>query len=123
MSNVRVTGLRETVRSLERFGIEVGDLKNAFNKAGQIVVNEAQSMVPTLSGRLAASIRASKTKNKAEVRAGSAGIPYAGVIHYGGYNNITGVPFLTDAVDRKQAEAIAAIETDLNRLIQSMGLS
>ena len=121
-SGLRVEGLRQTVRSLERFGVEVQDLKAAFNKIGTIVVNEAVTLTPTLSGALAASIRASKTKNKSEVRAGSARVVYAGVIHYGGYNNITAQPFLTTAVDNKQAQVINTMETELGRLIRKLDL-
>jgi hypothetical protein len=122
-SNVRITGLSETVRSLKRFGVEVADLKAAFTRIGNIVVNEAQSLVPVMTGRLAASIRASKTQNKSEVRAGSAGIPYAGVQHYGGYNGITGSFFLTQAVANKQGEAVDQMETELNSLIRRLNLN
>lgn len=87
-----------------------------------MVVREAVSLTPTLTGRLAASIRASNTKNKSEVRAGSAKVVYAGVQHYGGYHNITGSFFLTKAVEAKQEEAVRQMETDLNRLIASLGL-
>jgi len=108
---------------LERFGVATNDLKAAFTRIGNMVVDEAVSITPTQSGALAASIRASKTKNKAMVRAGSAKVVYAGVQHYGGYNNITGVPFLTDAVERKQHEAIQIMESDLDRLVAQLGLN
>lgn len=121
-SGVVIDGLRETVRSLERFGAEAADLKAAFKRIGDMVAREAVSITPTLTGRLAASIRASNTKNKSEVRAGSAKVVYAGVQHYGGYNNITGTHFLERAVEAKQGEAVRQMETDLNRLIQSLGL-
>ena len=123
MSGVRIEGLRQTVRTLERFGVATNDLKAAFTRIGNMVVDEAVSITPTQSGALAASIRASKTKNKAMVRAGSAKVVYAGVQHYGGYNNITGVPFLTDAVERKQHEAIQIMESDLDRLVAQLGLN
>ena len=122
-NSVRITGLNETVRSLKRFGVEVADLKAAFTRIGNIVVTEAQSIAPHMSGALAASIRASKTQNKSEVRAGSASVPYAGVQHYGGYNNITGTYFLTKAVENKQGEAVTLMETELNRLISSLDLN
>ena len=123
MSGVRVKGLREIVRSLERMGVEVADLKAAFNRIGNVVVAEAVSLAPTQSGALANSIRASKTKNKSEVRAGSAKVPYAGVINYGGYNNIEGVHFLDGAEKNKRGEVIQEMKSDLNRLIQSLGLN
>lgn len=123
MDSVRITGLRETVRSLERFGVEAADLKAAFLRIGNMVVQEAKSIVPTLSGALAASIRASNTKNKSEVRAGSAKVVYAGVQHYGGYNNIIGSYFLERAVAAKQGEAVNQMEDELNSLIRRLDLN
>lgn len=120
--SIRVDGINKVVRDLKRFGVEVADLKTAFNKIGNIVVKEAVTLTPTLTGRLAASIRASKTQNKSEVRAGGARVPYAGVQHYGGYNNITGSYFLTKAIGNKREEVINTMETDLNALIQRLGL-
>lgn len=121
-TGVKVDGLRDVARTLERLGVEAADLKNAFNKIGSIVSDEAKTLTPVLTGRLAASIRASKTKNKATVRAGGARIPYAGVIHYGGYNNITGTYFLTKAASNKEQSVVDALETELNSIINRMGL-
>lgn len=122
-AGVRVRGLRETVRSLERFGVEVKDLKAAFLKIGTMVQDAARTLAPTKSGALAASIRPSRTKNKSVIRAGSAKVVYAGVQHYGGYNNIEPKPFLTDAVTNNQDKAVDIMETELNRLIRSLGLN
>jgi len=123
MSGVRVNGLRETVRSLERFGVEASDLKAAFKRIGTFITEDARSLTPSKSGRLAASIKPSNTKNKSIVRAGGARIPYAGVIHYGGYNNITAQPFLTDAVARNDSKVTDLMEDELKRLIASLGLN
>ena len=122
-TGAHIEGLRETVRSLQRFGIEAADLKSAFSKIGSLVSREAVSLTPVLSGKLAGSIRASKTKNRSEVRAGGARVPYAGVIHYGGYHGITAQPFLTEAVERKQGEAVDLMENELQSLIRQLGLN
>jgi phage gpG-like protein len=122
-TGVRVDGLREVARTLERAGVEASDLKEAFNRIGNIVTVEAKTLTPVLTGRLAASIRASKTKNKATVRAGGARVPYAGVIHYGGYNHITGTYFLTRAVDNEQDSVIDALENELQSLLDRLGLT
>lgn len=119
----RVDGLRETVRSLERFGVQVADLKAAFKKIGAFISDEARTLAPKKSGRLAASIKPSNTKNKSIVRAGGAKIPYAGVIHYGGYNNISPHPFLTDAVSRNEGQVVKMMDDELNHLIKSLGLN
>ena len=121
-AGVRVQGLRETARSLERMGVQVADLKAAFIKIGQLVVHDSKTLAPVRTGRLVNTIKASKTKNKAVVRAGSARVPYAGVIHYGGYNHITAQPFLTKAVERQEKAAVRVLEDELGRLIRKLDL-
>ena len=121
-TGVRVVGLRKAIRNLEKMGVEAADLKDAFHKIGKMVSSEAHTLAPKLDGTLSSSIRPSKTKNKAVVRAGGARIPYAGVIHYGGYNNITANPFLTRALERKQNDAVNEMEEALNDLIRRLDL-
>lgn len=121
-SGVQVKGLRETIRSLERFGVQVADLKAAFRKVGNLVVDEAKPRTNPLTGKLAGSIRASNTKNKAVIRAGGARIPYAGVIHYGGYHGIAGKHFLTDAIEAKKGQGVQVLEQELRGLIRSLDL-
>lgn len=120
---IRVKGLRETVRSLERFGAEVSDLKAAFTKIGNLVVDEAKVIAPRRSGKLASTIVASKTKNKSIVRAGR-GIEYAGVIHYGWPSHgIEPHPFLTTAVEHQQQAAIRTLDAELNNIIRKLDLN
>lgn len=122
-SGVEVQGLRETVRSLERLGTEVQDLKDAFKRIGNIVVDEAQARAPKKSGALAASIKASNTKNKSNIRAGSAKVPYAGVHEWGWpSHNITGTHYLTGASQAKQGEVIQALNVELGDLIRKLDL-
>ena len=120
----RVHGLRETVRTLERLGVEVQDLKAGFKKAGNVVVDEAKTIVPVRSGKLMNTIRASNTKNKAVVRAGGARVPYAGVIHWGWpAHGIEATHYLTDAAERKEAQVVSVIDDELNRLIAQLNLN
>jgi len=120
--NIRITGLRETARKLERLGTSVQDLKAAFKRVGEVVRSEALILVPKRSGALASTIRLSNTKNKSVIRAG-ARLPYAGVIHYGGYNNITPNPFLETAVGNKQSEVVSTLDDELGKLIRQLDLN
>jgi HK97 gp10 family phage protein len=120
---IRVEGLKQTIKTLERFGADVQDLKGASNKAGNVVADEAKSLVPVKSGKLLNSIRASNTKNKALVRAGGAKVPYAGVIHWGGYHNIEATHYLTDALDAKKEEVITVYEEELDKLASKLNLN
>ena len=119
---VAIEGLRQTVRSLERFGVEVSDLKAAFKRIGSLVQRDAQARAPKKSGRLAASIWPSNTKNKSILRAGSARVVYAGVQHYGGYNNIKPHPFLSDAVDANRQKVQEELDKELRSLISKLNL-
>lgn len=120
---VQTTGLRETIRTLEKFGADVADMKAAFKRIGQVVVDAAKTKTNSKSGRLAASIKPSNTKNKSIIRAGSARVPYAGVIEYGGYNNIAPKNYLRGAVAEKRPEAMNLLEKELNDLIRRNGLN
>jgi HK97 gp10 family phage protein len=120
---IRVEGLKEAVKKLNRLGVEDQDLKAGFKKAGNVVVDESRTLVPVLSGKLLNSIRASNTKNKSIVRAGGARIPYAGVIHWGGYHDIEATHFLTEALDNKRAQVLTAIEEELDALIKRLNLN
>lgn len=122
--SVNIKGLRETVRSLERLGTEVKDLKDVFRSIGNIVVREAQSRAPKLSGALAGSIKASNTKNKSIVRAGSARVPYAGVQEWGWpAHNIAGTRYLSSAVQDKQREVVRELDRELFGLIRKLDLN
>lgn len=117
-SGVAITGLRETIRALERYGVEVADLKAAFGQISDEIVGEARGNVDDDSGALGSTIRAARTKNKAVVRAGSAGVPYAGAINYGWPgHNIEAQDYLTGPANADPAGKAARIEANLQALI------
>lgn len=122
-TDVTVKGLNGVIRKMTKMGVSVQDLKTAFRKVSDNVKSEAQGRVNSRSGDLASSIRSGQAKNKAIVRAGSAKVPYAGVINYGGYNGISAQEFLTGAAADKRSESIAMIEQEIKRLISQYGLN
>jgi len=69
-AKVQVKGINDLVRTMRKAGIDMADLKEANKAAGTIVATRGKSVVPRLTGKLAASIRPSKTARKAVVRAG-----------------------------------------------------
>ena len=128
-SGVHVEGVRETVRRLERLGVDVQDLKAAFAEISNEVVAEARPLVPNATGEstgaIAGTIRAAKTKNKAVVRAGSPSrAPHAGVINYGWpAHGIAPSEFLTGPANRDPAGKVRRIEDNLTALIRQHDLS
>lgn len=118
-TGVRVTGLRETVRDLERLGVEVADLKEAFAKISRDVAAEAAGLVHVDTGALQRTIRPARTKNKAVVRAGSAGVAYAGMHNY----VRPGEGFLTTPANTDLDAKARAIEANLGALVARLNLA
>lgn len=113
---VRITGLREVVRDLERFGVSTDDLKEAFGEIARDVATESGRIVKVKTGALLRTIRPGKTKNKAIVRAGTAvGVPYAGVINYG-RDGFSGDQFLTGPANADPEGKVRRIEANLAAL-------
>lgn len=113
-----MTGLREVVRNLEKIGADVQDMKDVFLKIGEMVQADAARLAPKRSGRLSASIKPTKTKNKAAIRAGSARVPYAGPINYGWRRRgITASNFMQRAINADVDEALKMMDEGLTRII------
>lgn len=103
-ASVHVEGLKELRKQLKQAGESLSDLKQVGRDAAEIVAAEARTLVPRLSGDLEQSIRAGQAKGGV-VRAGSAGVPYAGPVHFGvPARNIAPQPFLYDAADKRVGE-------------------
>lgn len=95
---VSVKGLREVVRSFDAYAGAVDDLKEANSKIGAVVAQTAKATAPYESGSLAGSIRQNRAKQKIQIKAGGARVPYAGVIEYGWpLRNIEAQPYLRRA--------------------------
>jgi phage gpG-like protein len=84
---ISVLGLKEFRRQAETAlgrkdaGVE---LRRVFNVASAVVVADAATKVPNISGALAGSIRARSTRTEARIVMGKAKVPYAGFIEFGG---------------------------------------
>ena len=120
--HVRVEGLGALVRELKRAGESIDDLKEANQAAGRIVLDAAEARVPRRTGRLAASGRVNRAAKKAEVRFGSARVPYAAPIHWGwAKRHIKPHPFVTDAAEATQPAWLAEYERELQKVLNKVG--
>jgi Bacteriophage HK97-gp10, putative tail-component len=118
---IKVEGLNELVRTMKRAGVDITELKDANQQAGEIVAAYAQATAPRRSGRLAASVRSTKQVRRARIQAGRAAVPYAGPIHWGWpAHHIAAQPFIADAATATQPTWLAAyqdaIETALSHV-------
>lgn len=118
---VRVEGLNRVTRQLRAAGTDAQDMRDLMHHLGEIVIDGAD--IPSRTARLSANVRAGRGQTKAVVRAGSARVPYAGVIHYGWpARGIPARPFLTDALQRRHQQVFTALETGIDQLLKANGL-
>jgi hypothetical protein len=87
---VQVVGLRALYRDLAKLSDpRAGDLTDAMAAAGrraaQPVADAVRSAYPSVTGRLAASVRVTGSRSGAAVRVGRKSVPYAGPVDFGGY--------------------------------------
>lgn len=131
MMRVRVSGVREVVATLARFGASSDDLKAAWARISGRVKTDALALVPRDSGALARSIRTGKGKSKAIVRAGGnsrrshGGGVYAPIAHFGTYTHRGKGPreFLYVAARQNADYARRTVDNELGDLIERLGLA
>jgi hypothetical protein len=115
---VRVTGVRQLQSTLRRAGVDVGELKNANNRAAQLVAGVARPRSPRKTGRLASTVRANRATGQAVILAGNASVPYAGPIHWGWpARNIKAQPWIAAAAVSTEPRWVALYEADINRAL------
>jgi hypothetical protein len=114
---VQVKGVRQLSKDLREFEGGVAELKDANEKAGKIVVAEAQRRAPRISGRLARSVKATRAAHRVKITGGGARVPYGPVIHWGWpQRNIRPQPFVTAAAYDTQPDWLDEYRREITRL-------
>lgn len=104
-------------------GLEIDDLKEAFGGISAEAAQVAAGFAPKRTGRLAASVRGNRAKNKAVVMAGRASVVYAGPINYGWpARKIATSGFMQKADEVMAPKALQALEDAIDNKIKSKGL-
>lgn len=118
---VSVRGVRELARSLRQFEGGVADLRDANEKVGKIVAEDAKRRVPRRSGKLAGTIRATRAPHRVKIGAGGARAVYGPVIHWGWpARHIRRSAFLTEAAAATRPQWIDAYTADIDRLTRKV---
>lgn len=134
---VRVEGLNRVVRSLQQTGADLGDIKQVFAEIAAEGATIAARYAPARSGRLRATIRGNKAKNKAVVMAGRAKVRYAGAVNYGWKSGYAGTPrksggwplgikpahFMAKADGELQERVPQMLEDGISKIIEGNGLA
>jgi hypothetical protein len=120
--SIRVRGLNEAVRALKVIGVPAKEIAQAGYEAGQVVAEEARTLVPVKTGALKSTIRVAKQQRKIVVRAGGARVPYANPIHWGWFRRgIMPNPFFSKALKLNIEEIYTRYFESMNKLIQKYG--
>ncbi|KRF19662.1 hypothetical protein [Nocardioides sp. Soil796] len=120
---VKVEGLSGVVRNLQKMGVEVEDLKDAFARIGEQVKPDYQRVTPVRSGRLRGDYRVSKAKGKVNLYVGRASIPYAGPINYGwAARNIAPANFIAKGDETASPKASNSLEEAISDLVEKLNL-
>jgi len=131
--NVRVDGLadlRRAVRAVDPAGLKA--IQATLKGASETVARDARVLAPKKTGRLASSIRAGTSGNRAVVRDR---LPYANVIHWGGSTGKGHRPgaawsgsvlvrpslFISRAVDRNENRIAVMLANEFDRVIRTRG--
>lgn len=121
---IRVDGVGELVIDLKSVINELNDLKVMQDIADR-GARLAAGFAPVRNGALAASVRGSKSKNKAVVTAGARGKTrlYGGPINYGWPDhNIEGSFFMQRADQAMAPTLVPTLDAAITRIIRSRGL-
>jgi len=119
---LKITGLEAVERDLANIGVKLSDLD--FAGIASEGMRLAAGFAPKRSGKLAASIKASKAKSRATIRAGGTRIPYAAAINYGWRKrNIEPAEFMQRADEVLRRRVPAQLEAQLRRIIAGQGMA
>jgi HK97 gp10 family phage protein len=118
-AGVKVKGYKQAIKALQAIGVPAAEIKAAGSEAGELVANQARSLVPVRTGALRNSIRVSKALNRVSVSAGNnRSVPYANPIHWGWFKrNIKPQPFFIKALGITRDEVYQNYYRTLDRLI------
>ena len=121
---VKVKNLREINKALAAIGVPKEAVKDAGKESGELVANEARSLVPVRTGNLRNSIRVGATaRGKITVLAGNnrtskSAVPYANPIHWGWFKrHIKPQPFFVRALGYTRKEIYDNYFKQMEKLI------
>lgn len=116
---VRVEGAAEFRRAIARMAADL-ETPDFHRDAGELVRDRALERVPRVSGDLASTIDVVVGADGSELVAGSAAVPYAGVIEYGWpERGIEAQHYLTD--DHDPAEVHDVYADQVGELVKRVG--
>jgi hypothetical protein len=85
MDAIKIEGLTAFTRAVKKLDKELPKgLRVAFNVAANLIIGKARPLIPTRSGKAAASLKASSTQGSVRITAGGKKAPYFPWLDFGG---------------------------------------
>ena len=117
-TEIRVEGVETLRATLKRAMAEIDTLEDGHRKVAAIVNEEAQRRVPRRTGRLASSMKPTRSKKRASV---TARVPYSKPIHWGW--PARGIPaneYLYGAAKDTEAEWLRAYDREIQAALNKV---
>jgi phage gpG-like protein len=123
-AEITITGVKEVIDTLNKLNKDI-ESNLALNKELSTTLSQkASAMAPVLTGALASSVKGNPSAEKAQILAGSAAVPYAGVIEYGWPDrNIDAQPYLNPAVNDNMGYIIEKYNDSIQKAIKQYNLN
>tara|TARA_R110000868_G_scaffold116745_3_gene310479 strand:+ start:1653 stop:2027 length:375 start_codon:yes stop_codon:yes gene_type:complete len=123
MADVKITGVKETINALNLFVKDIKANQSLNREIGSTLAPKASALAPRRSGALAGSVGFEASAEKATIYAGSATVPYAGVIEYGWpTRGITEQPFLRPGVNKNIGLVVSKYNDEIQKTIRQYNL-
>jgi len=121
---VVVKGVNEVKDLMSKFGNELENNLTLNKELSYELAQKASAIAPRLTGALASTVVGNPSEKKAQILAGSAAVPYAGVIEYGWpAKNKEAKPYLRTAVKENMGYIIARYENSIEEAIKKYNLN
>jgi len=123
-ANISIQGVKEVTDSLDKLARDLKSNIELNKELSTTLSQKASAMAPKLTGALASSVQGNPSAEKAQILAGSAAVPYAGVQEYGWpERNIRPQPYLNPAVKDNIGYIIEKYNDSIQKAIKQYDLN
>jgi hypothetical protein len=121
---ITIQGVKEVTDSLNKLARDLQSNIELNKELSTTLSQKASAMAPKLTGALASSVIGNPSAEKAQILAGSAAVPYAGVQEYGWPDrNIKAQPYLNPAVKDNMGYIIEKYNDSIQAAIKKYDLN
>lgn len=121
---VSIQGIDQAEKAIKSLAKELENNLTLNKELSTTLAQKASAIAPRLTGALASSVQGNPSEKKAQILAGSAAVPYAGVIEYGWpAKNIKAQPYLRAAVNQNMEYIVEKYNESIRENIRKYNLN